>query len=110
MPEVTEPRTIPGVGTKNACVDTDYYVLAVVLLLMDASSTVDGRSVLQALLYEVVAEPLDHHVALPGGHGLVVDADHEGLPGLLHGHASRSLRKLRSGPEGARPADGEIDR
>jgi hypothetical protein len=39
---------------------------------------------LQALLYEVVAELLDHHVALPRGHRLVVDADHERLASLLH--------------------------
>lgn len=66
-----------------------------------------GRSDLQALLYEVVAEPLDHHVALPGGHGLVVDADHEGLPGLLQGHASRSLQKSRSELRTERSIDGE---
>lgn len=46
---------------------------------------------LHALLYEVVAEPLDHHVALPGCHWLVVDADHQRLPGLLQGDAPRSL-------------------
>jgi len=103
-------------GTKNACVDTDYYVLAGgrIVAWASSSSTVDEPKptspFLQALLYEVVAEPLDHHVALPGGHGLVVDADHEGLPGLLHGDASRSLHKrLGSGVED-REGDGWIGR
>ena len=63
---------------------------------------------LQALLYEVVAEPLNHHVALPGGHGLVVDADHQRLPGLLHGYASRSLEnQTRKGKD---TCDQERDR
>jgi hypothetical protein len=44
-----------------------------------------GRVDLQSLLDEVVAELLDHHVALTGGHGLVVDANHERLTSLLHG-------------------------
>jgi hypothetical protein len=47
---------------------------------------------LHALLNEVVAKPLHHHVALPRGHGLVVDADDQRLPGLLDGDASCSLQ------------------
>ena len=47
-----------------------------------------ARDLLQTLLYEVVAQPLHHQVALPRGHGLVVDADHQRLPGLLQGQAS----------------------
>ena len=51
-----------------------------------------GSARLHALFNEVVAKPLHHHVALPRGHGLVVDADDQRLPGLLYGDASCSLR------------------
>ena len=48
---------------------------------------------LQALLNEVVSEPLHNHVALPWGHGLIVKAEDHSLVGLLNSDSTRPLSK-----------------
>lgn len=50
---------------------------------------------LQALLEEVVPQPLDDHVALSRRHGLVVYAEDQRLVGLFYSDAPRALQKKR---------------
>lgn len=50
-----------------------------------------GLNGLQALIVEVITEPLDDQVALARSHWLVVDAENQCLVSLLDCDASRSL-------------------
>lgn len=67
----------------------------------DASLEVESKSVkryklqprdLQALIDQVISHPLDNHVALPRRQRFLVNAKDQGLAGLFHGNATRTLQ------------------
>ena len=46
---------------------------------------------LEALLDQVIAEPLHHHIALPWSHWLIIDTDNQGHASFLDSNASSAL-------------------
>lgn len=46
----------------------------------------------KTLINEIITQPFHNHVALPGSHWLIIDADDQGLIGLFNSNTSRSLK------------------